>query len=656
MWKGLLLRSRTAWRVPGVRAAWTPHLRRYSLCVDAEIAALQGPELEARIAAIPIERYRNFSIVAHVDHGKSTLSDRLLELTGVIAAGGQKQFLDKLDVERERGITVKAQTCTMLYNHKGEDYLLHLVDTPGHVDFRAEVSRSYASCGGALLLVDASQGVQAQTVANFFLAFSLNLTLLPVINKIDLDVADIPRSMDQIETTFELPTDNVLQVSAKTGLNVDQILPNVIENIPGPDGKVEDPLRALIVDSWYDNYLGVVLLTYVRDGVVSKGSKIMSHHTGKKYDVKEVGIMYPGSVRTKELKAGQVGYMALGMKSSTEAHTGDTLIKVNSNVEPLPGFAETKPMVFVGVFPGEGMDFTDLEESLQHLTLNDRSVTMTKATSQALGQGWRMGFLGTLHASVFEDRLLQEHGAHVIITAPSVPYRVVYHPRGKETESTIVEIDNPANFPDLQLEKARIEALQEPMVACTMTLPQEYIGAVMSLCEANRGEQVDMNYLNQTQVLLKYRIPLNQLVEDFFGKLKAASQGFASLDYEEDGYMSSKLVRLDMCVNGEVVDALSQVMHVSQAETRARDWVAKFKTFLRWHQFDVIIQAKIGNKILARETIKARKKDVLAKLHAADLSRKAKLLKNQKAGKNRLQTAGRVTIPKVAFSGFLSKA
>lgn len=604
--------------------------------------------IEERLAQIPIERYRNFSIVAHVDHGKSTLSDRLLELTNVVKPG-QKQVLDKLDVERERGITVKAQTCSMFYNYKGQDYLLHLVDTPGHVDFRAEVSRSYASCGGALLLVDASQGVQAQTVANFYLAYSMGLKLIPVINKIDLDQADIPRSIEQIETTFELPAEDIIKVSAKTGLNVEELLPAIIERIPSPTGTLSKPLRALLVDSWYDSYLGVVMLVHVVDGVVKKGSRIFSPHTEKKYDVKEVGIMYPERLPTDKLKAGQVGYIVCGMKDTNEAMIGDTFMNISQPVDPLPGFEEPKPMVFVGAFPADDTEFSDLDEHMQQLVLNDRSVTLQRETSNALGQGWRLGFLGSLHASVFKERLEKEYGASLILTNPTVPYKII------NIDGSEKLITNPDDFPDFVSKRMNVSKFQEPFVEAMMTFPQEYLGTVIQLCDNNRGIQKEINYLTTGQVLLKYEIPLAHLVDDFFGKLKSATRGYASLDYEDAGYRDSKICKLELLVNGRGVDALAQVMHQSLVQSVGREWVEKFKEHVKNQLFEVAIQAQANNKIVARSTVKAKRKDVLARLHASDISRRKKLLVKQKEGKKKLRSIGNVSINQEAYQAFLRR-
>lgn len=655
--------SRTVFARYGFR---TPLLRPQVLCrystspaatIEARKIALNRDNyiksVYDRIAKIPPENYRNFSIVAHVDHGKSTLSDRLLELTGVIQPGDKNQVLDRLDVERERGITVKAQTCTMIFNdpRNGQDYLLHLVDTPGHVDFRAEVSRSYASCGGALLLVDATQGVQAQTVANFYLAYSMGLKLIPIINKIDLDAADIPRAMDQVESTFELDRENCLQVSAKTGLNVKSILPAIVDHIPAPDCDINSPLKALLVDSWHDPYVGVVMLLYVKEGTIKKGMKLLSAHTEGRYEVKEVGIMYPDKVPMESIRAGQVGYIVPGMKDPSQAKIGDTFFQYGKHegLEALPGFEEPKPMVFVGAFPAEGSEFKVMDDHIANLVLNDRSVTLEKETSNALGLGWRLGFLGSLHASVFQERLENEYGAKIILTAPTVPYKIVYK------DGTEKIVTNPDEFPGSDLRNQNVDQLMEPYVNAIMTIPDEYIGAVMSLCENNRGIQKELEYLTNGQVLMRYEIPLAQLVEDFFGKLKGCTKGYASLDYEDAGYKKSDIVKMELCVNGEPQDALTQVMHRSQVQARGKEYVVRFKEYLRFQLFEVAIQAKVNNKVVARETIKAKRKDVTQKLHAADISRRKKLLLRQKEGKKQMKASGRVHINQEAYQAFLRR-
>lgn len=630
--------------------SWRPLIRRSHQQVPSKLELLQK-----RIDQIPIENYRNFSIVAHVDHGKSTLSDRMLEITGVIKPGENKQVLDKLEVERERGITIKAQTCSMFYHDKrdNKDYLLHLVDTPGHVDFRGEVSRSYASCGGALLLVDASQGVQAQTVANFYLAYSMNLKLIPVINKIDLDIADIPQAEDQIVNTFELPQEDIIKVSAKTGINIaENLLPAIIDRIPPPTGLLGKPFRALLVDSWYDSYMGVVLLVHIVDGSVKKGDKILSAQTDKKYEVKEIGIMYPDRTPTGTLSRGQVGYIVPGMKASKDAKIGDTLMHVGreNETEVLPGFEETKPMVFVGAFPADGTEFKALDDDISRLVLNDRSVSLQRETSNALGQGWRLGFLGSLHASVFRERLEKEYGSKLIITQPTVPYQV------KFIDGSQKIVTNPDDFPDLSLRKSKIEAFEEPYVEAIMTLPQEHLGNVIKLCDNNRGQQIEITYLNMTgQVMLKYHLPLAHLVDDFFGKLKSVSRGYASLDYEDIGYKPSDVIKLELLVNGKSVDALAQVMHRSQVDRVGREWVKKFKEFIKAQLYEVVIQARANNKIIARETIKARRKDVLAKLHASDVSRRKKLLVRQKEGKKQMRSIGNVQVSQEAYQAFLRR-
>ncbi|KAF3482659.1 Translation factor GUF1 [Arthroderma uncinatum] len=640
-------------RLPAISCNQHPRLFHHSPIFQARQSSKPLSPVEERIDAIPIERYRNFCIVAHVDHGKSTLSDRLLELTGTIKAGENKQVLDKLDVERERGITVKAQTCTMLYNYEGEDYLLHLIDTPGHVDFRTEVSRSYASCGGALLLVDASQGVQAQTVANFYLAFAQGLTLVPVVNKVDLPSADPDRALEQMRSTFELDVDKAVLVSAKTGRNVQELLPSIIKNIPAPIGDATKPPRILLVDSWYSTYKGVILLTRIFDGEVKAGDQLVSFATGLKYIVGEVGIMYPNQTPQSVLRAGQVGYIYFnpGMKRSQEAKIGDTFTKVGCEklVEPLPGFEEPKSMVFVAAYPVDSNDFPHLEESINQLLLNDRSVTMQKESSEALGAGFRLGFLGTLHCSVFEDRLRQEHGASIILTPPTVPCKIIW----KDGEESI--ITNPSHFPEEDTLRVKVDELQEPYVLATITFPEEYLGRVMELCEANRGEQVSMEFFTATQVILKYQLPLAQLVDDFFGKLKGSTKGYASIDYEESEWRKSNVVKLQLLVNKIPVDAVSRVVHSSQTSRLGRQWVTKFKEHVERQMFEVIIQAAVGRNVIARETIKPYRKDVLAKLHASDITRRRKLLEKQKEGRKRLKAVGNVVIDHKAFQAFLAK-
>ncbi len=613
-------------------------------------------DLESRIAAIPISRFRNFCIVAHIDHGKSTLSDRLLELTGTISSSSSnKQILDTLEVERERGITVKAQTCSMIYNHEGLDYLLHLVDTPGHVDFRAEVTRSYASCGGALLLVDASQGIQAQTVANFYLAFTEGLKILPVINKIDMTAADVPRVLEQLESTFELDPKTAIGVSAKTGLNVKDLLPAIVKTIPAPTGDETKPLRLLLVDSWYDSFRGVICLVRLFDGTVRAGDSVVSFATGNKYTIGEVGIRYPTQVPQTVLRAGQVGYIFFnpGMKKIQDAKIGDTFTTVGSEdvVEPYPGFEEPKPMVFVAAFPTDPADYGRLSDHINQLVLNDRSITLSKAHSEALGAGWRIGFLGSLHCSVFQDRLRQEHGSSVIITEPAVQTKVVW----RDGQETVMQ--SPAEFPDADDPRARGATFLEPFVLATMTLPEEYLGRAIELCEANRGEQEGIEFLHGKQVILRYRVPTAQLVDDLFGKLKGATKGYATLDYEEAGWRESRLSKLQLLVNRQPVDAIARVVHESQVDRLGRRWASRFKEHVQRQMFEVVIQAAVGRRIVARETIKPFRKDVLAKLHASDITRRRKLLEKQKEGRKRLtsRSVGNVVIEQEAFQRFLAK-
>lgn len=630
-------------------------------------------KLEARIDKIPISRFRNFCIVAHIDHGKSTLSDRLLELTGTIIKdkdGLKKnlQVLDKLDVERQRGITVKAQTCSMLYSHdigdgKGpQDYLIHLVDTPGHVDFRLEVTRSYASCGGALLLVDASQGVQAQTVSNFYLAFAEGLTLIPVVNKIDMPAADVPRVLDQIYNTFELDIKDTPLISAKTGANVSAVLPKVISKIPAPEGNDKAPLRMLLVDSWYDTFRGVVCLVRIFEGTVRAGDIIYSFATHNQYTVGEVGIQYPDPMPQSKLRAGQIGYVFFnpGMKRIHDAKIGDTFTTVGKQheVKPYPGFEEPKPMVFVSAFPTDQKDYSRIADHISQLVLNDRSITLVKDSSEALGAGWRLGFLGSLHCSVFQDRLRQEHASNIIITEPSVPTRLVYPENAGNSAlaGKDVVISNPAEFPEMEdFPRDKKPTKYEPVVLATITAPKEYLGRVIELCETCRGEQKELEFMGTNQAVVKYILPTFHLVDDMFGKLKGATKGYASLDYEDAGWREADLVKLQLLVNKIPVDAISRVIHRSLAERMARVWVQRFKEHVDRQMFEVVIQAAIGKKILARETLKAFRKDVLQKLHASDIGRRQKLLDRQKEGRKKLQSIGNVTIDHESFQKFLSK-
>ncbi|KAK2972396.1 hypothetical protein RJ640_010833 [Escallonia rubra] len=564
------------------------------------------------LSQYPTDRVRNFSIIAHVDHGKSTLADRLLELTGTIKRGhGQPQYLDKLQVERERGITVKAQTATMFYtrNFEGTDtnYLVNLIDTPGHVDFSYEVSRSLAACQGVLLVVDAAQGVQAQTVANFYLAFESNLTIIPVINKIDQPTADPDRVKKQLQSMFDLDPIDALMTSAKTGQGLDQVLPAVIERIPPPPGKNNLPLRMLLLDSYYDEYKGVICHVAVVDGALRKGDRISSAATGQSYDVLDVGIMHPELKPTGVLLTGQVGYVVSGMRSTKEARVGDTLQHYRSTVEPLPGFKPAKHMVFSGLYPADGSDFEALNHAIERLTCNDASVSIAKESSTALGLGFRCGFLGLLHMDVFHQRLEQEHGIHVISTVPTVPYMFEY------SDGSKVQVQNPAALPSNP--KSQLKASWEPTVMATIIIPSDYVGAVITLCSERRGEQLEYSYI--------------------------------------DRYLASDLVKLDILLNGQPVDAMATIVHRLKAQRVGRELVEKLKKFIDRQMFEIIIQAAIGSKVIARETISAMRKNVLAKCYGGDVTRKRKLLEKQKEGKKRMKRVGSVDIPQEAFHELL---
>ncbi|CAG8549460.1 9495_t:CDS:10 [Gigaspora margarita] len=591
---------------------------------------------------IPAENIRNFSIIAHVDHGKSTLADRLLELTGTINSHhSHSQVLDKLTVERERGITIKAQ---------------------GHVDFNYEVSRSLAACQGTILLVDAAQGLQAQTVANFWLAYNQELSIIPVVNKVDLPAADVERVTKQIQSTFELDTTNIALISAKTGLNVDKILPNVIEKIPHPTGDVNESLKAFLFDSWYDTYVGVVCLMAIVNGKLQKGDKIVSAHSGNKYEVADIGIMHPEQVPTGYLHAGQVGYVICNMKAAAEAHIGDTFYHIKSPVDPLPGFEPAKPMVFAGIFPIDTNEFNKLDESIAKLTLNDASVSVQKETSTALGQGWRIGFLGTLHMDVFQQRLEEEYDANVIITQPTVPYKIIY----RDGASKLIR--NPSEFPESNEMTHKIIELQEPMVMVTVIAPEEYIGSIMDLCGSRRGEQLEYNYLDELRVIMRYSMPLAEIVTDFHDDLKSRSSGYASFDYEDMGYQPSDIVKMNVLINKKPVDALAAILHRSQVSSIGREWAKKLnnnktktknyfylKISSKRQLYEVVIQTAIGGKVVARETIPAMRKNVTAKCYGGDVTRKMKLLEKQKEGKKKMKMIGNIELPQKAFYDFLSK-
>ncbi|CDP02208.1 unnamed protein product [Coffea canephora] len=605
------------------------------------------------LSQYPCDKIRNFSIIAHVDHGKSTLADRLLELTGTIRKGhGQPQYLDKLQVERERGITVKAQTATMFHKHNflGSDtyFLLNLIDTPGHVDFSYEVSRSLAACQGALLVVDAAQGVQAQTVANFYLAFESNLAIIPVINKIDQPTADPDRVKAQLKSMFDLDPSDALLTSAKTGQGLEKVLPAVIERIPPPPGKSNSPLRMLLLDSYYDEYKGVICHVAVVDGAVRKGDKISSAATGRSYEISDVGIMHPELIPTGVLLTGQVGYVVSGMRSTKEARVGDTLYHCRSTVEPLPGFKPAKHMVFSGLYPADGSDFEALNHAIERLTCNDASVSVTKETSSALGMGFRCGFLGLLHMDVFHQRLEQEHEAHVISTVPTVPYIFEY------SDGSKLIVQNPATLPSNP--KHRLTACLEPTVVATIIIPSEYVGSVITLCSERRGEQLEYSFIDSQRAFMKYRLPLREIVVDFYNELKSITSGYASFDYEDAGYQTSDLVKLDVLLNGQSVDAMATIVHKSKAQRVGRELVEKLKKFIDRQMFEITIQAAIGSKVIARETLSAMRKNVLAKCYGGDVTRKRKLLEKQKEGKRRMKRVGSVDIPQEAFHELLKSS
>lgn len=592
------------------------------------------------------DRVRNFSVIAHIDHGKSTLCDRLLEVTGTISSREKhEQFLDQLQVERERGITVKAQTASMFYEVDGQTYLLNLIDTPGHVDFSYEVSRSLYACQGALLLVDAGQGAQAQTVANFYLAFDQNLTIVPVINKIDLATAAPERVERELKTLFDFDPEQVIRTSAKTGFGISDILRAVVKQIPAPVGDVNGKLKALLFDSWYDEYQGVIVLIAIKDGSISVGDLITLAQTGAKYEVLELGLRFPDRAPVKTLYAGQVGYLITGMKTVREARVGDTIYHTKQPVDPFPGFKPAQPMVFAGIYPIDSSDFDLLRDAIEKLTLNDASVSVEKTSSAALGMGFQCGFLGLLHMDVFKQRLEQEYGLEVIATAPSVLYEIT------KTNGDIEMIGNPAAFPERQF----IEKIREPIINATIITPKEHIGAVIKLCQERRGIQQQFSYLSEDRVIFVYRLPLNEIASDFYDQLKSLTSGYASLDYERAGYEESDLVKMDILLSGKPVDTLSMIIHEDNAYYIGRDITQKLRKTIPRQQFEVIIQAAIGAKIIARESIAPVRKDVIAKCYGGDITRKRKLLEKQKEGKKRMKQVGSVEVPQEAFLAILKK-
>jgi GTP-binding protein LepA len=592
-----------------------------------------------------MKNIRNFSIIAHIDHGKSTLADRFIQHCGGLSDREMsQQVLDSMDLERERGITIKAQTAALSYKARnGQTYYLNLIDTPGHVDFSYEVSRSLAACEGALLVVDASQGVEAQTVANCYTAIEQGVEVVPVLNKIDLPSADPDRVVQEIGDIIGIDATDAIRASAKTGLGVEDILEAVIEKIPPPKGDPAGPLKALIIDSWFDNYVGVVMLVRVVDGVLRPKDKILLMATGDAYPCEQVGVFTPKSLGRPQLSAGEVGFVIAGIKELKSAQVGDTITRVDNRAsEALPGFKEIKPQVFAGLYPVDSHEYDALRDALEKLKLNDASLQFEPETSQALGFGFRCGFLGLLHMDIVQERLEREYDMDLITTAPTVVYEVV----GRD--GTTVEIENPSRLPDV----SKIAEIREPIITATILVPQDYVGNVITLCTSRRGSQKNMQYMGR-QVMLTYELPMNEVVMDFFDKLKSTSRGYASLDYEFKEFRTADLVKLDILVNGERVDALSTIVHRSSAQSRGRELAAKMRELIPRQMFDIAIQAAIGSHIIARETVKALRKNVLAKCYGGDITRKKKLLEKQKAGKKRMKQVGNVEIPQEAFLAVL---
>ena len=593
------------------------------------------------------EKIRNFSIIAHIDHGKSTLADRILEATKSVSTREmEEQLLDNMDIERERGITIKARAVKLNYEAKdGEIYEFNLIDTPGHVDFNYEVSRSLGACEGALLVVDATQGIEAQTLANTYLALENDLEIIPVVNKIDLPSADIEGVRNEIEEVIGIPAEGCPAVSAKTGLNIEDVLEKIVSDIPAPAGDESAPLKALIFDSYYDSYRGVVVYVRIADGSVRAGTKIRMMHTGAEFDVVEVGYMSAfGLAPAEELKAGEVGYITASIKSVADTRVGDTVTEIeNPTDEPFPDFKEALPMVFAGIYPADGAKYPDLRDALEKLRLNDAALTFEPETSIALGFGFRCGFLGLLHMDVIAERLEREFNLDLVTTAPSVIYKVTYK------NGDVKYIDNPANYPSPD----EIACAEEPVVKANVITPTEYMGGIMELCKDRRGTFIDMKYLDKTRVELHYILPLNEIIYDFFDALKSRSRGYASLDYELDGYKESKLVKLEILLNAEVVDALSFIVHADKAYARGRKIAESLKENIPRQLFEIPIQAAVGGRVIARETVKAMRKDVLAKCYGGDITRKKKLLEKQKEGKKKMRKLGSVEVPPETFMAVL---
>lgn len=589
---------------------------------------------------------RNFSIVAHIDHGKSTLADRLLETTGTLTKREmEEQVLDNMEIEKERGITIKSQAARLIYRRDdGQEYIFNLIDTPGHVDFNYEVSRSLAACEGAVLVVDATQGIQAQTLANCYLALDNDLEIAPVINKIDLPSARPDEVKQEIEDVIGIDAEEAPMISAKTGLNIKDVLESVVKNIPAPEGDEEAPLKALIFDSYYDSYKGVVCIVRVVDGKIKIGTKIKLMATGKVYDVTEVGVFTPNVLPIGELSAGDVGYVTASIKNVRDARVGDTITEDNRPTEKaLPGYKPAIPMVYSGIYPVDGAKYDELKEALEKLQINDAALSFEPETSIALGFGFRCGFLGLLHMEIIQERVEREFNLDIITTAPSVIYKVI------KTDGEVLEITNPTNLPEM----TEVDYMEEPVVKASIITPKDYVGAVMELCQDRRGTYIDMQYIEETRAVVNYDIPLNEIIYDFFDTLKSRTRGYASLDYEFKGYTQTKLVKLDILLNGDIVDALSMIVPDERAYHKGRGIAEKLKEIIPRQLFEVPIQAAIGSKIIARETVKAMRKDVLAKCYGGDISRKKKLLEKQKEGKKRMRQVGSVEVPQEAFMAVL---
>ncbi|PYQ15727.1 MAG: elongation factor 4 [Acidobacteria bacterium] len=593
-----------------------------------------------------MKQIRNFSIIAHIDHGKTTLSDRLLERTGALTQREMtEQFLDSMDLEKERGITIKQHSVRLEYKAKdGQDYVLNLIDTPGHVDFSYEVSRSLAACQGALLVVDASQGVEAQTLANAHLAVDSGLEIVPVLNKIDLPGAEPEKAREQIENIIGIDASHAILASAKQGIGIDEILEAIVARIPAPKGDPDAPLRALVFDSWFDQYRGVVVLVHLADGRLAPGMKVRLMASGGTYEVEQLGVFTPKPLPVDSLSAGEVGFVIAGIKKVSDVAIGDTLTDDRRPApEPLPGFKEVKPMVFAGLYPVDADQYAELRDALEKLRLNDSSFFYEPETSAALGFGFRCGFLGLLHMEIVEERLEREFDLELLVTAPSVRYRVL------RTDGEVVEVDSPARLPDA----GSIEAVEEPIITAVILTPDEFVGPILKLCQEKRGVQKGLDYLTQTRVMITYELPLNEILLDFYDRLKSASRGFASLDYQFSGYWTSPLVKLDVLVNGDPVDALSLIVHRETAYQRGKTLVEKMRAMIPRQMFEVAIQAAIGSRVIARETVKPLRKNVLAKCYGGDITRKRKLLEKQKEGKKRMKRVGQVDIPQEAFLAVL---